>query len=69
MKKVFLLVIKGYQAIISPWLPASCRFVPTCSVYTSLAIEKYGAWKGSLLGFRRILKCHPFHPGGFDPLP
>ena len=61
-------LIKVYQRIVSPFLPASCRFMPTCSAYASLAIAKYGIVKGGFLAVIRILKCHPFHPGGYDPL-
>ena len=63
-----MLLIKGYQKFISPMFPATCRFYPTCSQYFLLSVEKYGAIKGSFLGIKRILKCHPFHPGGYDPL-
>ncbi|MGB4572814.1 MAG: membrane protein insertion efficiency factor YidD [Rectinemataceae bacterium] len=65
----FLLLIKLYQLLISPLFPPSCRFVPTCSAYAYEAVSKYGPFKGILLAARRILKCHPFHPGGFDPVP
>lgn len=68
MKKMFLGVIRFYQTQISPLKTPSCRFSPTCSTYTYQAIEKYGALKGLYLGLKRILKCHPFHPGGYDPL-
>ena len=68
MKKIIMLLIRGYQKIISPIMPGKCRFYPTCSAYTLQAVEKYGAIKGLYLGTRRILKCHPFHPGGYDPL-
>jgi len=61
--------IRFYQRFISPAFPAQCRFHPTCSEYTRQAILKHGALKGVWLGVRRILKCHPFHPGGFDPVP
>jgi putative membrane protein insertion efficiency factor len=66
----FLLVslLRFYKAAISPFLPPSCRFVPTCSEYARAAIEKHGAVRGTWLGFRRILKCHPFHEGGYDPV-
>ncbi|NMB03726.1 MAG: membrane protein insertion efficiency factor YidD [Tissierellia bacterium] len=68
MKRLLLGVIRFYQKQISPLKTPSCRFSPTCSTYTYQAIEKYGALKGSYLGLKRILKCHPFHPGGHDPL-
>lgn len=67
MKKFLLFLIKIYQKI-SKYTPAVCRFEPTCSEYTRQAIEKYGALKGLWLGAKRICKCHPFHPGGYDPL-
>jgi putative membrane protein insertion efficiency factor len=69
IKKVLLFLIRCYQLGISPLLGSHCRFVPTCSVYTDEAICKHGALKGIFLGVKRILKCHPFHPGGFDPVP
>jgi putative membrane protein insertion efficiency factor len=62
-------VIRCYQGAISPLLPPACRYYPTCSNYAIEAIEKYGALKGSWLALRRILRCHPFHPGGYDPVP
>ncbi|MCK4260493.1 MAG: membrane protein insertion efficiency factor YidD [Halanaerobiales bacterium] len=68
MKKLIILVIKFYQKFISPIKPGKCRFYPTCSQYMLQAVEKYGAFKGFVLGMKRILKCHPFHPGGYDPL-
>ncbi|MGM0420030.1 MAG: membrane protein insertion efficiency factor YidD [Bacillota bacterium] len=67
-KKILLKLIKFYQRSISPFLPKSCRFYPTCSSYTAQAIEKYGALKGTWLGIKRILRCHPFNPGGYDPI-
>lgn len=69
MKSIVLLLVKAYKMLISPLLGHHCRFVPTCSDYTYQAIEKFGIRRGLYLGMRRILKCHPFHEGGFDPVP
>ncbi|MBS6341897.1 MAG: membrane protein insertion efficiency factor YidD [Eubacterium limosum] len=69
IKRFILKLIRGYQRFISPCLPHSCRFLPTCSEYCYQAVVKYGIFKGLFLGTKRILKCHPFHPGGYDPLP
>ena len=70
MKKVFLALIRFYQAAVSPWLPARCRFRPTCSAYAYEAVTKYGAVKGGWLALRRFLRCHPFYKGDFfDPVP
>lgn len=66
---VLWLVIRFYQIAISPLKPGCCRYYPTCSTYTLQAIEKYGPLKGSWLGLKRILRCHPFHKGGYDPVP
>ncbi len=63
------MLIRFYRAAISPLLGANCRFIPTCSAYAMQAIEKYGAWKGGWLALRRILRCHPFCKGGYDPVP
>jgi len=68
-RRLLALLIRGYQRFISPALPPSCRFSPTCSQYALEAITKYGAIKGSWLAMRRLVRCHPFHPGGFDPVP
>lgn len=68
MKKLFLFLIRIYQKIISPWTPKSCRFHPTCSEYSRQAIVKYGALKGGWMGLKRVLRCHPFNPGGYDPV-
>ena len=69
MKYIFIFFIKFYQMYISPRFPGCCRFVPTCSEYALEAIQKYGALKGGLLAVKRILRCHPGNPGGFDPVP
>ncbi|MDA8442519.1 MAG: membrane protein insertion efficiency factor YidD [Peptococcaceae bacterium] len=68
MKTIFIIAIKAYQRLISPLLPPSCRFYPTCSQYAILALQKYGLFKGGFLAVKRIAKCHPFHPGGYDPI-
>jgi putative membrane protein insertion efficiency factor len=67
--RLALLAVRGYQLVLSPVLGPACRFYPSCSEYTFQAIERYGLLKGFQLGVRRLLRCHPFHPGGFDPLP
>ncbi|MCL2810509.1 MAG: membrane protein insertion efficiency factor YidD [Clostridia bacterium] len=70
MKKLMLALLRFYRRQISPLYPPSCRFDPTCSTYAVEAIEKYGAAKGGWLAVRRVLKCHPFHRGGYyDPVP
>lgn len=69
MKKVLLALIRFYRRHISPRLPASCRFYPTCSVYAIEAIELHGAFKGSILALLRLLRCNPLFPGGYDPVP
>ncbi|UBH08115.1 membrane protein insertion efficiency factor YidD [Macrococcus armenti] len=69
MKQLLLAIIKFYRKFISPMTPPACRFHPTCSQYGLEAIETHGAIKGGYLTVKRILKCHPFHPGGFDPVP
>lgn len=61
-------MIRFYQICISPLFPRTCRFYPTCSAYFIQALEKYGVFKGSYLGIKRILKCHPWNKGGYDPL-
>lgn len=66
---VLRLAIRGYQVAISPVLPPACRYYPTCSNYAIEAIEKYGALRGGWMAARRIGRCHPFSPGGFDPVP
>ena len=69
VKKILLALIRFYRAAISPYLGRSCRFYPSCSRYTQEAVTEHGAAKGAWLGLKRILKCHPFHPGGYDPVP
>jgi len=69
VRRVAVVVVRGYQYVISPILGHHCRFYPTCSEYTCQAIERYGIAKGSWLGIKRISRCHPWHPGGVDPVP
>lgn len=69
MRRIALALIRFYQRTISTALPPSCRFTPTCSQYTYEAIEKYGLFKGAWMGARRIARCHPWNPGGYDPVP
>ncbi|MBN1641822.1 MAG: membrane protein insertion efficiency factor YidD [Anaerolineae bacterium] len=69
MKAVALWLIRLYQRTVSRALPPSCRFIPSCSEYTYQAVEKYGLLKGGWLGIKRILRCHPLNPGGYDPVP
>lgn len=68
-RRAVAVLIRGYQRFLSPALPASCRFHPTCSQYTLEAVTRYGVVRGGWLGLRRLVRCHPFHTGGFDPLP
>lgn len=68
MKIVLIKLVKAYQRFISPLSASRCRFYPTCSNYFLQAVEKYGAIKGSMKGVKRILRCHPFSKGGYDPL-
>lgn len=68
-RRIVMLPIRGYQKFISPALPPSCRFSPSCSQYALEAVSKYGALKGIWLGVRRLIRCHPFNPGGYDPVP
>lgn len=69
IRRIFILPIRFYQLCISPMLPASCRFVPTCSQYAIEAIMKHGIFRGSYLAIRRILRCHPRGGSGYDPVP
>jgi uncharacterized protein len=67
-KETGITLIKAYRQFVSPMLPPSCRFTPSCSLYTLQAVERYGLIRGSLMGARRVLRCHPFSKGGFDPV-
>ncbi len=69
MKVILISLIKAYRSWISPLFLPSCRFQPTCSQYSLEAIEKFGTFRGTYLAIKRILSCHPFHPGGYDPVP
>ncbi|HJR65684.1 MAG TPA: membrane protein insertion efficiency factor YidD [Gemmatimonadaceae bacterium] len=62
-------VVRGYQIVLSPLLPAACRYYPSCSAYAVEALEKHGAWRGGWLAVKRIGRCHPFRAGGYDPVP
>lgn len=68
MSRLFILIVRAYQLLISPVLGANCRFTPTCSEYAIQAFQKYGAWRGTWLAAKRLGRCHPGHPGGYDPL-
>ena len=68
MKTICVAIITAYRFCISPWLGPACRFEPTCSAYASQAIQHFGVVRGSGLALWRLLKCHPFHPGGYDPI-
>ena len=68
ISKFIIIIIRFYQRFISPLKPPSCRFIPTCSEYALLAVKKYGAARGTALAIKRILRCHPFNPGGYDPV-
>ena len=69
MKQILILLVRGYQVVLSPLLPAACRYHPTCSYYAVEALEKHGALRGGWLAVKRIARCHPFRAGGFDPVP
>jgi putative membrane protein insertion efficiency factor len=69
MRWLLIFLVRGYQVVISPLLPSTCRFYPSCSAYAVEALERHGAWRGIKLTVRRLARCHPFHPGGYDPVP
>jgi putative membrane protein insertion efficiency factor len=69
MRPVLLALIRGYQYLLRPLLGSNCRFAPSCSEYAHDAVAMHGALKGSWLALRRVLRCHPYHPGGYDPVP
>ncbi|MEY2342775.1 membrane protein insertion efficiency factor YidD [Acidithiobacillus sp. IBUN Pt1247-S3] len=69
LRRAVILLIHGYQLVLSPFLGQNCRYHPTCSHYTCEAIERYGVLRGGWMGIKRIARCHPFHPGGYDPVP
>ncbi len=68
VSKAGIVLIKAYRRVVSPMLPAACRFTPSCSLYTLQAIEKYGLLRGGWMGARRLMRCHPFSKGGYDPV-
>ena len=69
MKRLLILGVRAYQVGLGPLLPASCRYYPSCSAYAIEALDRHGAFRGAWLAARRILRCHPFNPGGHDPVP
>lgn len=69
IRHALILLVRVYQRLVSPLLPPSCRFHPSCSAYAAGALERHGALRGGWLAARRLLRCHPWHPGGFDPVP
>ena len=69
MRMILIALVRGYQISLSPLLPAACRYYPSCSAYAIEALEKHGALRGTWMAMRRIGRCNPFRPGGFDPVP
>jgi putative membrane protein insertion efficiency factor len=69
IERGLIALVRGYRYLLSPWWGNQCRFSPTCSEYAIQALRRHGAWKGSLLALRRVSRCHPWHEGGFDPVP
>lgn len=68
MRTALIFILVGYRKAISPLFPPACRFYPSCSVYTQEAIQKFGVWRGVVYGTGRLIRCHPWHPGGYDPV-
>ena len=66
---VMVLTVRAYQVAVGPMLPVACHYTPSCSHYAIEALNRHGPWRGGWLAVRRILRCHPFHPGGYDPVP
>jgi putative membrane protein insertion efficiency factor len=69
VQKILIAIIRGYRYLVSPWLGNHCRFHPSCSHYAAESIENHGVARGLWLSMRRVLRCHPWHPGGYDPVP
>jgi uncharacterized protein len=69
MRRLLLLALRAYRFLLSPWIGNQCRFAPTCSQYAIEAVDRFGALRGSWLALRRVARCHPWHPGGYDPVP
>lgn len=69
MTRLFIGLLRAYQYLLSPFFGQHCRFTPTCSQYAIDALREHGLWRGSMLAARRVLRCHPWHPGGLDPVP
>lgn len=69
MRWLLIFLVRGYQVVISPLLPSTCRFYPSCSAYAVEALQRHGARRGTMLTIRRLARCHPFNPGGYDPVP
>ncbi len=69
MTRLLLLLIRAYRRFISPYTPPTCRFYPSCSAYAAEAVARHGPWRGAGLAVRRLLRCHPWNPGGYDPVP
>jgi putative membrane protein insertion efficiency factor len=69
IRAALLLLVRAYRRLVSPGLPGACRFYPSCSAYAETALVRHGAARGAWLTARRLLRCHPFHPGGIDPVP